>query len=70
MPTSTSLPKRSEINIENTWDLSPSARTARLFKAAFKEAESQICRLPSWRGKIHTSPSDLLAYLREKTGRL
>ncbi|MEE0752173.1 oligoendopeptidase F [Frisingicoccus sp.] len=66
MPTSTSLPKRSEINIENTWDLSPLCPDDEAFKAAFKEAESQIRRLPSWRGKIHTSPSDLLDYLREK----
>ncbi len=36
------------------------------FKEAFKETEAQIGHLPSWRGKISQSPSDLLAYLQEK----
>lgn len=66
MTTQKRLPRRPEINIQDTWDLTPLFPKEEAFKEAFKETETQIGHLPSWRGKISQSPSDLLAYLQEK----
>ena len=65
-----SVPKRSEMSIENTWDLTPLCANNTSFSEAFSAAESKIDILASYRGKISQSAADLYAYLKEKDAQL
>lgn len=65
-----SVPKRSEISTENTWDLTPLCTDNAAFSKAFSEAESKIEILAAYRGKISQSSASLCAYLEEKDAQL
>ena len=58
-----SVPNRSEISSENTWDLTPLYADRTAFSEAFSAAESKIHILASYRGKISQSAANLYAYL-------
>ena len=70
MTKTNSIPKRSEISTENTWDLTPLYEAPAAFEAAFADAEAKIAHLAAYRGKISQSASDLCAYLEEKDAQL
>lgn len=65
-----SVPNRSEISSENTWDLTPLYADRTAFSEAFSAAESKIPILASYRGKISQSAANLYAYLKEKDAQL
>lgn len=49
MTKTNSVPKRSEMSIENTWDLTPLCANNTSFSEAFSAAESKIDILASYR---------------------
>lgn len=63
-------PKRSEVNRENTWDLTPLCADSAAFSEALSLAESNIEKLAAFRRKISRSAADLHAYLEEKDAQL
>ncbi len=60
------LPKRNELNIEDTWDLSALCADDAAFEAGLKAAAADIANLADFQGKITASANALLNYLREK----
>lgn len=64
------LPLRSEIAVENTWDLSPLFKDTHAFDESYKTAEKEIELLSAYRGKISESSLELLNYLKEKDRQL
>ena len=70
MTQTSSVPKRSEISTENTWDLTPLCAGPTAFSEIFSQAESKIETLAAYRGKIGQSAANLRAYLEEKDAQL
>ena len=57
------IPKRSEIPEEFTWDLTDLFPTDEAWHAAYAEAEAIPAKLAAYRGKLATSPADLLTFM-------
>ncbi|MFN3706270.1 MAG: oligoendopeptidase F [Thermoflexales bacterium] len=58
------LPQRSEIPLEYTWDLESLYPNLEEWEAAFRRLESQLDLLQSYKGRLTESPAGLLAFLR------
>lgn len=66
MTETNALPARSEIALQNTWDLTPLFTDNLAFETTFKETEKALPHLASWKGHITSSPDDLITYFQEK----
>ena len=66
MSNTNKLPLRSEVSVEDTWDLSPLFKDAQAFEDTFAAAEKEICILSAYEGKLTSSSKELLSYLVEK----
>jgi len=64
MTESTNLPLRSQVPIDETWDLESVFVTPEDWEAAGKELTEMISQLAAYQGKIKKGPEALLAYLR------
>jgi oligoendopeptidase F len=59
----TTLPLRSEIPVEQTWDLASVYATSADWEAACAELAGQLPRLAAFRGRLAEGPATLLAFL-------
>lgn len=57
------LPKRSEVNQEYTWDLTPIFASDSEWEKAFQEVKNQIPQVKEYQGKLNQSSKDLLNIL-------
>ena len=64
MSTVISLPPRSEVKIEDTWDLSPLFTSNDEWEATLKQLEDRIDGYADFRGKLGESAVQLAACLR------
>ncbi|MCJ7731866.1 oligoendopeptidase F, partial [Candidatus Bathyarchaeota archaeon] len=64
MTESTTLPLRSQVSIDETWDLESVFASPADWEAAGKELTKMITKLTAYQGKIKEGPKTLLAYLR------
>lgn len=65
MNIATKIPERSEVPVEDTWDLTQLYETDALWEAAFEDFEKQIPKYEEYRGKLGESPAvlaELLAF--------
>jgi oligoendopeptidase F len=60
------LPKRSEVAVENTWNLELIYPSDDQWEADFRRVEAMIPALESWRGRVGESAAALLATLRQR----
>ncbi len=58
------IPKRSEVPLEYTWDLTHIFPSDEAWMAAYEAASQYVEKAASYRGKLSTSSKDLLAFLR------
>jgi oligoendopeptidase F len=58
------IPKRSEVPVEDTWDLSDIFATEEAWQAEFEAMKEIPARAAAFRGKLGSSASDLLAWFR------
>ncbi len=63
MTTITTLPLRSEIPVEQTWDLASVYATPADWDAACAELTAQLPQLAAFRGRLAEGPATLLAFL-------
>lgn len=70
MANSKQVPLRSEVAVEDTWDLSPLFKDDKAFEKTYEEAEKEIPVLENYSGKITESSETLLSYLEERDRQL
>lgn len=63
MTTITTLPLRSEVPVEQTWDLASVYATPADWEAACAELAAQLPQLAAFRGRLAEGPNTLLAFL-------
>lgn len=63
MTESTTLPLRSQVSVDETWDLESVFASPADWEAASKELTKMITKLAAYQGKIKEGPKTLLAYL-------
>jgi oligoendopeptidase F len=70
MTESTSLPPRSQVSLQETWDLESVFASPEVWEAACEELKSILPKLSEYQGKIKEGPDKLLAFIQlaEKAG--
>jgi oligoendopeptidase F len=66
MATTTTLPKRSEVAVEDTWNLDLIYPTDAAWEAEYQRVEAMIPALEGWRGRVGESAASLLGVLRQR----